>query len=162
MERDERIGFCLSDASRAASRTPVRLSSRQQLYCPYASTRSPNSRRLTANCAARRRAVRFRPLPGVCRLHGSSGAVTQTPHLFPASIADGRRINLVDPNKHNKKELYSGLLRVSEIGFDDTHQFAVFAFTLVRSGRKGSLIGGAEPSNSEKPMTSEHGQMKPA
>jgi len=73
------------------------------------------------------------------RLHGSSGAATQTPHLFPASIADGRRINLVDPNKHNKKDLYSGLLSVSEIGFDDTHQFAVFTFTLVRSGRKGSL-----------------------
>ena len=28
---------------------------------------------------------------------------------------------------------------MSEIGFDATHQFAVFAFTLVRSGRKGSL-----------------------
>jgi hypothetical protein len=68
-----------------------------------------------------------------------SGAATQTPHLFPASIADGRPINLVDPNKHNKKDLYSGLLSVSEIGFDDTHQFAVFTFTLVRSGPRGSL-----------------------
>jgi hypothetical protein len=68
-----------------------------------------------------------------------SGAATQTPHLFPGSIANGRPINLVDPNKQNEKDLHSGLLSVSEIGFDDTHQFAVFTFTLVRSGLSGSL-----------------------
>ena len=42
------MGFCRAIASRAASRTPVRLSSREQLYCPDASVRGPKSRRLTA------------------------------------------------------------------------------------------------------------------
>jgi hypothetical protein len=66
-----------------------------------------------------------------------SGA-TQSPHLFPSSIANGRPINLVDQNKHNAKDLQSGLLSVSEIGFDDAHQFAVFTFTFVWSGFKGA------------------------
>jgi hypothetical protein len=47
MERDEWMGFRQPATPRAASRTPVRLSSRQQLYCPYASARGPKSRRLT-------------------------------------------------------------------------------------------------------------------
>jgi len=47
MERGEWMGFRQPATPRAASRTPVRLSSRQQLYCPYASARGPKSRRLT-------------------------------------------------------------------------------------------------------------------
>lgn len=68
-----------------------------------------------------------------------SGAATQIPHLFPASIANGRPIYLVDPNTRNLKDLQSGLLSVSEIGFDNDHRFAVFTFRLVRSGLNGSL-----------------------
>jgi hypothetical protein len=52
-------------ASRATSRTPVCLSSRQQLSCPYESSCDPKSRRLTATCAAPRSAVRTRHLAGV-------------------------------------------------------------------------------------------------
>jgi hypothetical protein len=65
-----------------------------------------------------------------------SGAATQTTHLLPASIGDRRPIDLVDPNTHNAKDLQSGLLTISEIGFDDSHRFAVFTFKLVRSGLK--------------------------
>src|SRR5713101_5252965 len=60
------MGFCRPTPSRAASRTPVRLSSRQQLHCPDASARSPRSRRLTATyerhaMAPSRRIVSLRP-----------------------------------------------------------------------------------------------------
>ena len=68
-----------------------------------------------------------------------SGVATQATHVFPASITDGRPINLVDPNKRNSKDLQSGLLSLSEIGFDYTHRFAVFTFSLVRSELNGSL-----------------------
>jgi len=68
-----------------------------------------------------------------------SGTATQTPHLFPASIANGRPIYLVDPNKHNLKDLQAGLLSVSEIGFDNDPRFAVFTFRLVRSGLNGAM-----------------------
>src|ERR1700682_3372433 len=47
-----RMGFCRPTPLRAASRTPVRLSSRQQLYRPYASACGPKSRCLTATEAA--------------------------------------------------------------------------------------------------------------
>jgi hypothetical protein len=68
-----------------------------------------------------------------------SRAPTQTPHLFPASIANGRPIRLVDPNRQNLKDLQGGLLNVSEIGFDTDHRFAVFTFELVRSGMNGAM-----------------------
>jgi hypothetical protein len=68
-----------------------------------------------------------------------SGVATQTPHRFPASVANGRPIYLVNPSKHNLKDLQAGLLSVSEIGFDYDHRFAVFTFKLVRSGLNGSM-----------------------
>ena len=68
-----------------------------------------------------------------------SRAATQTPHLFPASIASGRAIYLIDPNKKTLTDLQAGLLTVSEIGFDNDHRFAVFTFRLVRSGLSGSM-----------------------
>jgi hypothetical protein len=68
-----------------------------------------------------------------------SGAATQTTHLFAASIANGRPIYLVDPNEHNSKDLKSGLLSVSTIGFDNDHRFAVFTFKLIRSGLSGAM-----------------------
>jgi hypothetical protein len=72
-----------------------------------------------------------------------SGVATQATHVFPASIIDGRPISLVDPNKQNAKDLQSGLLSVSEIGFDDTHGFAVIKFSLLQSGfvvRQGTRV----------------------
>jgi hypothetical protein len=73
-----------------------------------------------------------------------SEAANQTPHLFPESIAKGRRIYLIDRSKPNLKELQSGLLSVSEIGFDNDHRFAVFTFKFVQAGVSGarSMSGG--------------------
>jgi hypothetical protein len=60
-------------------------------------------------------------------------------HQFPASIANGRPVYLVDPNKSNTTDLQTGLLSLSEIGFDNDHRFAVFTFELVRSGISGGM-----------------------
>jgi hypothetical protein len=67
-----------------------------------------------------------------------SEAATQTPRQFPESIAKGRRIYLVDPTKPTFRDLQSGLLSVSEIGFDYEHRFAVFTFKLIRAGVSGA------------------------
>jgi hypothetical protein len=45
-----------------------------------------------------------------------SRAANQHPHQFPASIANGRPVYLVDLNKSNLTELQAGLLSLSEIG----------------------------------------------
>lgn len=66
-----------------------------------------------------------------------SRATNQSPRQFPPSIANGRPVYLVDPNKNNLTDLQAGLLSLSKIGFDDDHRFAVFTFKLVRSGRSG-------------------------
>jgi hypothetical protein len=73
-----------------------------------------------------------------------SEAAIQTSHLFPESIAKGRRIHLVDPTEQDLKGPRSGLMTVSEIGFDKDHRFAVLTFKLVEIGVSGgrSLTGG--------------------
>jgi len=67
-----------------------------------------------------------------------STAPAKTPRLFPASIANGRSVHLVPPNGHDLKDLQTGLLSLSKIGFDTDHRFAVFTFELVRSGSNGA------------------------
>lgn len=94
------------------------------------------------------------------KVNSSQGAV-QTIHIFPTSIADGRSIRLVDPKKHKLKDpgkaikngesvgnavaagFQAGLLSVSEIAFDEAHQFAAFRFSFICGslcGRGGTLV----------------------
>jgi hypothetical protein len=67
-----------------------------------------------------------------------SGTTAAIPRLIPASIASGRPILVVDPND-DLKDKRSGLLSVSEIGFDKGHHFAVFTFKLVQVGLGGGM-----------------------
>jgi hypothetical protein len=67
-----------------------------------------------------------------------STASAKTPHLFPASIANGRPVHLVDPNGQDLKHLQAGLLSISEIGFDTDRHFAVFTFELLRPESNGA------------------------
>jgi hypothetical protein len=68
-----------------------------------------------------------------------SGKTTHTSHLIPASIASNRPMYIVDPNDYDLKDRRSGLLSVSEIGFDKGHHFAVFTFKLVQIGLGGGM-----------------------
>jgi hypothetical protein len=79
----------------------------------------------------------------------------QAIHVFESSIADGLAIHLVDVRKYKLKDpgkaikngqsvgsavdagFQAGVLSVSEIGFDETHNFAVFKFSFIC----GSLCG---------------------
>jgi hypothetical protein len=66
-----------------------------------------------------------------------SKAVDQHPRPFPATITKGRPVHLVDPTKTNPPRPQEKVLSLSEIGFDDEHQFAVFTFKLVQVGASG-------------------------
>jgi hypothetical protein len=63
-----------------------------------------------------------------------SEAANQRAHQFPASIAEGRPLYLVDPNGVGPEDRQAGVLSLSEIGFDDDHRFAVFTWELLQSG----------------------------
>ena len=61
-------------------------------------------------------------------------------HEFPASFTGGRPIYLVDPNGANATDMRPGMLRLSEVGFDDDHRFAAFTFELDRAGMSGFIF----------------------
>jgi|SRR5882672_2615583 len=82
-------------------------------------------------------------------------------HAFEASISSGRAIKLVDERKHKIKDpgkaikhgesvdsavragFQAGILRVSEIVFDEPHRFAVFKFSFYcgfTCGRGGTMV----------------------
>jgi hypothetical protein len=91
----------------------------------------------------------------------NSAEASQTIHAFEPSISIGRAIRLVDERKHKIKDpgkaikngesvasavsagFQSGLLRVSEIVFDEAHHFAVLRFSFYcgsMCGHGGALV----------------------
>lgn len=56
---------------------------------------------------------------------------------FPASIAEGRPLYIVDPNGVGPADRQAGVLSLSEIGFDNDHRSAVFRWELLQSGLTG-------------------------
>jgi hypothetical protein len=61
-------------------------------------------------------------------------------HEFPETITKGRPLYLVDTNKVGPTDRRAGVLSLSEIGFDDEHQSAVFTWKLVHEGASGFLF----------------------
>jgi hypothetical protein len=66
-----------------------------------------------------------------------SEAANQRARQFPASIASGRPLYLVDPNGVGPADRQAGVLSLSEIGFDNDRRSAVFRWELLQSGVTG-------------------------
>jgi hypothetical protein len=66
-----------------------------------------------------------------------SEAANRPSHEFPASITKGRALYLVDASKVGPTDRQTGVLSLSEIGFDDDHRSAVFTWKLVQAGASG-------------------------